>query len=84
MLIIGSNTSESHPVLSTRIKRSHKLHGQKLVVADLRKHEMAERSDVFFQPRAGSDIVWLNAVSKYLLDHDLADTAFLNESERTG
>lgn len=79
VLIIGSNTSESHPVLSTRIKRSHKLHGQKLVVADLRKHEMAERSDVFFQPRAGSDIVWLNAVSKYLLDHDLADTAFLKE-----
>ncbi|WP_249713482.1 hypothetical protein, partial [Bacillus cereus] len=57
----------------------HKLHGGSIVVADLRKYEMAERSDVFFQPRAGSDIVWLNAVSKSLLDHDLADSAFPNE-----
>ncbi len=29
VLIIGSNTSESHPVLSTRIKRTHKLRGRK-------------------------------------------------------
>src|SRR5439155_2954124 len=28
VLIIGSNTAESHPVLATRVKRAHKLHGQ--------------------------------------------------------
>ena len=32
MIIIGSNTAESHPVLATRVKRAHKLHGQKLIV----------------------------------------------------
>ena len=32
VLIIGSNTAESHPVLATRVKRAHKLHGQKLIV----------------------------------------------------
>ncbi len=47
VLIIGSNTSESHPVLATRVKRSHKHRGQRLIVADLRKHEMAERADIF-------------------------------------
>ena len=41
VLIIGSNTAESHPVLATRVKRAHKLRGQKLIVADLREHEMA-------------------------------------------
>ncbi|HEY0256471.1 MAG TPA: molybdopterin-dependent oxidoreductase, partial [Candidatus Methylacidiphilales bacterium] len=51
VLIIGSNTAESHPVLATRVKQSHKLRGQKLVVADLRKHEMAERADLFIQPK---------------------------------
>ena len=45
VLIIGSNTAESHPVLATRVKSSHKLHGQKLIVADLREHEMARRAD---------------------------------------
>ena len=51
VLIVGSNTAESHPVLATRIKRSHKHRGQRLIVADLRKHEMAERADIFFQPQ---------------------------------
>src|ERR1700677_3018104 len=32
VLIIGSNTAESHPVIATRVKRAHKLHGQKLIV----------------------------------------------------
>ncbi len=41
VLIVGSNTAESHPVLATRVKRAHKLHGQTLIVSDLREHEMA-------------------------------------------
>lgn len=79
VIVIGSNTSESHPVLSTRIKRSHKLNGQKLIVADLRKHEMAERSDLFIQPSPGSDLVWLSAVTKYIIDHGWEDQSFLKE-----
>lgn len=78
VIIIGSNTSESHPVLATRVKRSHKLKGQKLIVADLRKHEMADRSDIFIQPSPGSDIVWLSAVTKYIVDQGWADESFLN------
>lgn len=68
VLVIGSNTSESHPVLATRVKRSHKHRGQRLIVADLRKHEMAERADIFFRPRPSTDAVWLNAMAKYILD----------------
>ena len=54
--IIGSNTAESHPVLATRVKRAHKLHGQKLIVADLRENEMARRADVFLHPKPGTDL----------------------------
>jgi len=78
VLIVGSNTAESHPVIATRVKRAHKLHGQKLIVADLREHEMAQRADLFFRPRPGTDLVWLSAVSRYILDQGLADTEFLN------
>jgi formate dehydrogenase major subunit len=79
VLIVGSNTAESHPVLATRVKRSHKLRGQKLVVSDLRENEMARRADVFLHPKPGTDLVWLSAVSRYLLDHGLAKTDFLNQ-----
>jgi formate dehydrogenase major subunit len=79
VLIVGSNTAESHPVLATRVKRAHKLHGQKLIVADLREHEMARRADLFLHPRAGTDLVWLSAITRYVLDNGLADEPFLNE-----
>lgn len=68
VVIVGSNTSESHPVLATRVKRSHKLRGQRLIVSDLRKHEMAERADIFMRPNPGTDMVWLSAVTKYIFD----------------
>jgi formate dehydrogenase major subunit len=79
VLIIGSNTAEAHPVLATRVKQAHKLRGQKLVVADLRKHEMAERADLFFQPKPGTDIVWLCAITRYILDSGLEKREFLDK-----
>ncbi|HWB61590.1 MAG TPA: formate dehydrogenase subunit alpha [Chthoniobacteraceae bacterium] len=79
VIIIGSNTAESHPVLATRIKRAHKLHGQKLIVSDLRENEMARRADLFIRPKPGTDLIWLCAVSRYLLDHGLAKTEFLEK-----
>jgi len=79
VVIIGSNTAESHPVVATRVKRAHKLHGQKLIVSDLRVHEMARRADVFLHPRPGTDMVWLSAICRYLLDNGLAAAAFLDQ-----
>jgi formate dehydrogenase major subunit len=77
VIIVGSNTAEAHPVLATRVKRAHKLNGQRLIVADIRKHEMARRADIFFSPAPGTDMVWLSAISRYLLDNGLAKTEFL-------
>jgi formate dehydrogenase major subunit len=79
VLIIGSNTAESHPVLATRVKQSHKLRGQKLIVSDLRENEMARRADVFLHPSPGTDLVWLSAVTRYILDSGLAKTEFLKQ-----
>jgi formate dehydrogenase major subunit len=79
VLIVGSNTAESHPVLATRVKRAHKLHGQKLIVADLRENEMAQRADVFMHPRPGSDLFWLSAVTRYIFDNGLANKAFIDK-----
>jgi formate dehydrogenase major subunit len=79
VLIIGSNTAEAHPVLATRVKQAHKLRGQKLVVADLRKHEMAERADLFFQPQPGTDLAWLCAITRYILDNGLEKAEFLDQ-----
>jgi formate dehydrogenase major subunit len=79
VLIIGSNTAESHPVIATRVKSSHKLDGQKLIVSDLRENEMARRADLFLHPNPGTDLVWLIAISRYILDNGLAHSKFLDQ-----
>ncbi len=78
VVIVGANPAENHPVLATRIKRSHKFRGQRLIVADLRKHEMAERADIFFRPIPSTDAVWMNGVARYILDHKLHKPEFID------
>ncbi len=79
VIVIGSNTSESHPVLATRVKRSHKHRGQRLIVADLRKHEMAERADLFIRPNPSTDEVWIMAVTKHLIDTGRHNQKFIDQ-----
>ncbi len=79
VLVVGSNTAESHPVLATRVKRAHKLFGQRLIVADPREHEMARRADIHFRPRPGTDLVWISAMSRYMFDNGLAKMEFIDQ-----
>jgi formate dehydrogenase major subunit len=77
VVIVGSNTAENHPVIASRIKAAHKHRGQKLLVVDPRRHEMAERADLHLRPKASTDLVWASAMSRYMFDHGYADDAFL-------
>ena len=40
---------------------------------------MAERADKFYQPNPGTDLVWLSAVTKYIIDQNWHDKAFINK-----
>ncbi|MFK7602505.1 formate dehydrogenase subunit alpha [Deinococcus sp. SM5_A1] len=79
IITVGSNTAESHPVLATRVKRAQKLGHTKVIVFDIREHELATRADQFLRPKPGTDFVWLGAVSKFILDNGLENKAFLTE-----
>lgn len=78
VLMVGTNTAVSHPVIAAKLRRAKKLRGQTHIVADLREHEMAQRADVFLHPEPGTDLVWLSAVTKYILDQGWEDRAFLD------
>jgi predicted molibdopterin-dependent oxidoreductase YjgC len=58
---------------------NEELRGQKLIVADLRKNEMAERADIHLKPRPNTDLVWLSAISRYLIDQGLAKMSFVDQ-----
>ena len=84
IVLVGSNLSENHPVIASRVKAARKHGGQKLIVADLRRHEMAERADIFLRPKGGTDLVWASALSRYMFDNGYADLDFLDRTCEPG
>lgn len=79
VILVGSNTAECHPVIASRIKAAHKLRGQKLIVVDPRKHEMAARADIYLKVKSSTDLVWACATARYIFDHGLEDKEFLSK-----
>lgn len=77
VIVVGANPAESHPVLTTRIKRAHKLFGQKLAVVDLRKNELARKANLHLHPKPGTDLVWISAITKYIIDQSWEAKEFI-------
>ncbi len=78
IFVIGSNTTENHPVIGTVMKRAIK-RGAKLIVADPRKIELAEYADVFLQVKPGTNIALLNGMMNVIINNDLHDKKFIEE-----
>ena len=66
VLIIGSNTSECHPLIGRRIMRA-RARGAKLIVIDPRPIQMAELADYPVTIRPGTDVALLNAMIQTIL-----------------
>jgi formate dehydrogenase major subunit len=77
-LITGSNTTESHPVLATRIKPNVR-DGATLIVFDPREIGMAEHADQYVRTTPGEDVAWINGMIRHIIENDLHDEEFIEE-----
>src|SRR5699024_5322849 len=78
MFVIGSNTTENHPVIGTYMKRARKK-GAKLIVADPRRIELADYADVFLQIKPGTNIALLNGMMNVILEKELHDKEYIEK-----
>ncbi len=76
--VIGSNPTEAHPMAGAKIMSSL-LNGTKLIVADPRRIELAEKADIWLQHRPGTDIPLLNGLMHIIIKEGLQDNAFIDE-----
>jgi formate dehydrogenase alpha subunit len=76
-LVIGSNTTENHPVIGSMIKQQVINHSKKLVVVDPRKIELAKYADVYLQVKPGTNIAILNGLAHVALKEDLYDKEYV-------
>ena len=76
-LIIGSNTSEGHPLIASRIMDAMEKRGAKLVVIDPRETQMARMADLYLRFRPGTDVAVLNGLMNVIISEGLADEEYI-------
>jgi predicted molibdopterin-dependent oxidoreductase YjgC len=74
--VIGSNTTEAHPVLALRMKKAVRK-GATLVVADPRKIWLTKIAKRHLQLRPGTDVWLLNAIMHVILEEGLQDEEYI-------
>ena len=79
IFIIGSNTTEQHPVIGTKVRRAKRHRGAKLIVADPRRIDIAEYADLFLQHKPGTDIALLDGLMHVIIREGWHDEAFIAE-----
>jgi len=77
--VIGSNTTECHPIIGRKIKRAMRSNGAELIVADPRQIELAERATVYLNQRPGTDVALLNGMMHHIVENGLYDKAFAKD-----
>ena len=77
--IIGSNTSEQHPVFGTMLRRAVRFRGAKLIVADPRKIDIVDFATLHLQHRTGTDIPLINGLMHIILKNGWEDKNFIAE-----
>ena len=77
LFVIGSNTSEAHPIIAMEMKRAVR-RGATLVVADPRAIWMTTIATKHLQLRPGTDVWLLNAMAHVIVTEGLADQRFID------
>ena len=79
IFIIGSNTTEQHPVIGSKIRQAVLKRNVKLIVADPRKIDISEFSTIYLRQKPGTDVALLNGIMHIILKNNWQDQAFIDE-----
>lgn len=78
IFVIGSNTTETHPVIANFMRQAVKK-GAKLIVAEPRRIELADEADLFVQIMPGTNVALLNGMMHVIYKEGLHDQAFIEQ-----
>jgi len=79
LFVIGSNTTEAHPVLSLQMKKAVRKGGARLILADPRRIELAAFAELHLRHRPGTDVALVNAIGHVILAEGLQNQRFIEE-----
>ena len=78
-LVIGSNTTEQHPVIGMRLRQAVRQRGAKLIVADPRKIDLTDFAVLHLRHKPGTDIALVNGLMQIILANSWEDQDFIDK-----
>lgn len=78
LLIIGSNTTEAHPIIGLKMKKAAR-RGAKLIVADPRKIELVDYATLWLRLKPGTDAALVNGLIHIIVQNGMANWGFIEE-----
>ncbi len=79
LFIIGSNTTECHPIIGRYVRQAVRSGATRLIVADPRTIQLAKKATMYLRHRPGTDVALLNAMMNVILEEELYDRQFVAE-----
>jgi formate dehydrogenase alpha subunit len=79
ILVTGSNTTETHPVIATRIKRAVKFNHKNLIVIEPRRIDLVRHATLWLRQLPGTDIAVINGLMNLIIQENLHDQAYIAE-----
>ncbi|MEA3313052.1 MAG: formate dehydrogenase subunit alpha [Caldisericota bacterium] len=77
MFVIGSNMTETHPVIAQMVKEHQRKDGAKIIVCDPRNIDIAKEANLFLQHTPGTDVALLNGIMNVIIQENLLDKDFI-------
>ncbi len=76
VFLVGAHTTFTHPVIWMQVKKRAKKGGLNLILADPRETDLVKNAAVHLKVKPGTDIFWIKALGKIILDRGWHDRAF--------
>lgn len=80
IIVTGSNTTETHPVIGMWLRHLARYKGVNLIVVDPRKIDLTEEAVMWLAPKPGHDVAWLNGMANVIISEGLYNRKFVDEN----
>ncbi len=76
-IVTGSNTTETHPVISLFLKKAVRQNGAKLIVIDPRQIELTDFATLWLRQKPGTDVAIFQAMAHVIVTEQLYNREFI-------
>jgi len=78
LFVIGSNTTETHPIIGLKIKKAVRKSAE-LIIADPRRIDLVRFATMWLQHKPGTDVALLNSIMHVIVREGLIDKKFIEK-----